>query len=87
MEAMEKELRKNIAMYTDTPGHVDNILTLIKEAGYRLPPELPVLSDNPYLLKDTDGDYYNKYPEFEVYEQGKLAQRDADQRIVEGKDA
>jgi len=37
MKEIEKELRKSIAMYTDTPGHVDNILALIKEAGYRLP--------------------------------------------------
>jgi len=24
--------------------------------------------ENPYFLKDIDGGYYNKYPEFEVFE-------------------
>ena len=28
---------------------------------------------NPYYLRDTDGGYYNKYPEFEVYEEGRRA--------------
>lgn len=35
-EATEKKLRDAIAMYTDTPKHVDNILALVKEAGYHL---------------------------------------------------
>ena len=36
----DKELREQIAMYTDTPRHVDNILALIEEAGYRLQPQV-----------------------------------------------
>ena len=29
--------------------------------------------NNPYYLKDTEGDYYNKYPEFQAWEEGKQA--------------
>ncbi len=29
--------------------------------------------NNPYYLKDTRGDYYNKYPEFQIWEEGRLA--------------
>ena len=29
--------------------------------------------NNPYYLKDTQGDYYNQYPEFQVWEEGRLA--------------
>ena len=28
---------------------------------------------NPYYLKDTEGGYYNKYPEFAVWEEGHQA--------------
>jgi len=31
------------------------------------------MKTNPYYLKDTDGGYYNKYPEFAIYEEGKQA--------------
>lgn len=26
---------------------------------------------NPYYLKDTNGNYYNQYPEFQIWEEGK----------------
>ncbi len=28
---------------------------------------------NPYYLKDTEDNYYNKYPEFQIWEDGKKA--------------
>ena len=48
----------------------------LHDAGYRLPAELKVLGTNPHFLRDTDGNYYNKYPEFQIYEEAKQAQRD-----------
>ena len=29
--------------------------------------------NNPYYLKDSSGDYYNQYPEFQTWEEGKQA--------------
>ena len=54
------------------------LATEIYDAGYRLPIELKLLGTNPYYLQDTEGGFYNKYPEFQVYEDGKQAQLEAD---------
>lgn len=44
---------------------------------------LSILETNPYYLRDVDGDYYNKYPEFEIFEAGKQAQLEGDQAKVQ----
>ena len=41
-------------------------------------PELTLIESNPYYLQDSDGDHYNKYPEFQVYQDGKQAQLEHD---------
>ena len=50
---------------------LDTILNFLKEELEGL----TVSTDNPYFLKDIDGDYYNKYPEFQCFEDGKVKQQ------------
>jgi len=35
---------------------------------------------DPYYLKDTEGDYYNQYPEFQIWEEGRQAGQDDEAR-------
>lgn len=50
----------------NTLGYVaDEILTLIREEIEKV--------ENPYYLKDFDGGYYNKYPDFAIFEEARQA--------------
>lgn len=64
----------------------NRITAILKEFGYcKVSPErLTVLGTNPYYLRDIDGSFYNKYPEFEVYNEAKQAQLAHTQEELKG---